>query len=207
MTVEESTPQLLDWGVAQRAFPGEAVSGDMHLVQPFPSGVLVAVVDGLGHGEEAHFAAQAAVAALVPHASHSALLLMKLCHQALHGTRGAALTLASFNGLDGTFTWLGVGNVDSVLLRADPKAAPVRDYVLLHGGVVGLQLPPLRAFVLPVAPGDTLIMATDGVRPGFAEGLPVKEPPQQLAERILARDGKGTDDALVLVARYLGGSS
>jgi hypothetical protein len=49
-------------------------------------------------------------------------------------------------------------------------------------------------------------MATDGVRPGFAEGLPLKEPPQQLAERILARDGKGTDDALVLVARVLGGT-
>ena len=73
-------------------------------------------------------------------ASHSALLLMKLCHEALHTTRGAVLTLASFNGLDGTVTWLGVGNVDGVLLRADPKAMPVREYVLLHGGVVGLQL-------------------------------------------------------------------
>jgi hypothetical protein len=76
--------------------------------------------------------------------------------------------------------------------------------VLLHGGVVGLQLPPLRAFVIPVSLGDTLILATDGIRSGFAEGLPPEEPPQQLADRILARDAKGTDDALVLVVRYLG---
>lgn len=203
----KSDARLLDWGMAQRALPGQTVSGDKHLVQPFPHGVLVAVVDGLGHGEEAAVAAQAAVAALAKHASHSALQLMKLCHEALHNTRGAALTLASFNEIDATITWLGVGNVDGVVLRADPQAAPVRDYVLLHGGVVGLQLPPLRAFILPIAPGDTLIMATDGVRPGFAEGLPLKEPPQQLADRILARDGKNNDDALVLVARYLGGSS
>ena len=29
-------------------------------------------------------------------------------------------------------------------------------------------------------------------------------PPKQMAQRILTRYGKGTDDALVLVARYLG---
>jgi negative regulator of sigma-B (phosphoserine phosphatase) len=207
MAAQDAESPLLDWGVAQQAMPGESVSGDMHLVQPFPRGVLVAVADGLGHGEEAHVAAHVAVAALRARASHSALMLVKLCHEALHGTRGAALTVASFNAVDGTMTWLGVGNVDAVLLRGDPRAAPVRDYVLLHGGVVGLQMPPLRAFVLPVTPGDTLVVATDGVRPGFAEGLPLKEPPQQLADRILARDGKGTDDALVLVARILGASA
>jgi serine phosphatase RsbU (regulator of sigma subunit) len=202
-----SAPKLLDWGTAQIAFPGEPVSGDGYLVCPYPNGVLVAVVDGLGHGEEAATATRAALAALEPRANQSALQLMKHCHEALRHTRGAALTLASFNELDGTITWLGVGNVDGILLRADPAATPPRDYVLQHGGVVGLQLPPLRAFVLSVAPGDTLVMATDGIRAGFAEGLALDEPPQQLAERILAREGKGTDDALVLVARYLGASS
>jgi hypothetical protein len=104
-------------------------------------------------------------------------------------------------------TWAGVGSVEGVLLRAGVKAHPARDYVLLHAGVVGLQqLPPLREFVIPIARGDTLILATDGIRGGFAEGLSLEGPPQQLADRILARDGKGTDDALVLVARYLGGA-
>jgi hypothetical protein len=78
--------------------------------------------------------------------------------------------------------------------------------LLLHAGVVGLQLPPLRDFGIPVARGDTLILATDGIRGGFAEGLTLEGTPQQLADRILARDDKGTDDALVLVARYVGGA-
>lgn len=206
MTPQESATPLLDWGVAQRAKPGEAVSGDLSLVQAFARGTLVAVADGLGHGEEAFAAARLALATLAARASHSVLTLFKFCNETLHLTRGVALTLASFNGTDGTMTWLGVGNVDAVLLRGDPSAAPAREYVLLHGGVVGLQLPPLRAFMLPVAAGDTLVVATDGVRPGFAEGLVLSEPPQRLAERILARDGKGTDDALVLVARVLGGA-
>src|SRR5262249_12311510 len=156
--------------------------------------------------EEAASAAQAAIATLKAHADESVLPLLKRCHEMLRETRGVVLTLASFRPLDGTLTWVGVGNVEGVLLRADAKGGLAREYVLLHGGIVGLQLPPLRGFVIPVAAGDTLILATDGIRSGFAEGLPLELGPQQLAERILARDVKGTDDALVLVARYLGGA-
>jgi len=55
-----------------------------------------------------------------------------------------------------------------------------------------------------VAPGDTLVLATDGIQSGFADELAVDASPQQLADQILARSGKSTDDALVLVARYVG---
>jgi hypothetical protein len=92
-------------------------------------------------------------------------------------------------------------------LRADNKTRPAREYALLYSGVVGLQLPPLRGFVLPIVQGDTLLMATDGIRSGFAECLRLDESPQVMAERVLARHVKGTDDALVLVARYRGGVS
>ncbi|HMH83340.1 MAG TPA: hypothetical protein VK531_10750, partial [Gemmatimonadales bacterium] len=57
-----------------------------------------------------------------------------------------------------------------------------------------------------VAAGDTLIFATDGIKEGFAEQLPADATPQQQADHILTRHGKGTDDALVLVARYRGGA-
>lgn len=209
MKTKKSGPApLLEWAVASLALPGQAVSGDLHLVQPFANGALVAAVDGLGHGAEAAAAAQLAVATLHAHAHEPVLVLLKRCHEALRKTRGAVMTLASFNALYGTITWVGVGNVEGVLLHADPKEGPLRDYVLLHGGVVGLQhLPPLRGFVVPVAPEATLILATDGIRSGFAEGLPLEDPPQLLADRILARNAKGTDDALVVVSRYRGGAS
>lgn len=207
MPAQDGASPLLEWGVAQMAMTGESVSGDMHLVQTFPDGALVAVVDGLGHGEEAAAAAKAAIDALAARPGRSPHLLFKSCHEALRLTRGAAVTLASFNQVDGTLTWLGVGNVEAVLLRADPTNSPPREYVLQHGGVVGLQMPPLRSFSVSYEPGDTLILATDGIRPGFAEGLPLDESPQSLADRIFARDRKGHDDSLVLVARVLGDSS
>src|SRR5262249_38502151 len=99
-------------------------------------------------------------------------------------------------------TWLGVGNVEGGLLP--PGAKTCRADVLLSGGVVGSRLPSLRASVVPVAPGDTLVLATDGIRSGFTEGLVLEDSPQHIADGILARHATLKDDALVLVARFLG---
>ena len=195
---------LIDWGVATLTLPGERESGDLHLVKPVRAGVLVSVVDGLGHGAEAAAAARAAVAALNRHAQESVLPLLQRCHQALAGTRGAVVSVALFDRADGSMTWLGVGNVEGVLLYADAGERRGRERLVTRGGIVGSELPPLRAEVLAVAPGDTLILATDGIQSGFADDLAVEAPPQQLADQILTRSGKRTDDALVLVARYVG---
>src|SRR4051794_12073626 len=97
-------PPLLKWGVAVRALPGQAVCGDLYLVEPFANGALVAVVDGVGHGEEAFAAASLAADTLRAHAHEDVLQLLRRCHEALRPTRGAALTVASFNAVDGTMT-------------------------------------------------------------------------------------------------------
>ena len=203
------TPAVIEWGVAARALPGESQSGDLHLVKQIGTGALVAVVDGLGHGAEAASAAQAAVAALERHAIESPLLLIERCHRALQGTRGAVMSVAMFARRERSMTWLGVGNVEGLLLYGDgaARSGSPRTSLVTRGGIVGSELPRLHPVVLPIAPGDTLIFATDGIREGFADGLSPEAPPQQLADQILARYGKGTDDALVLVARFLGGAA
>lgn len=197
-------PPWFEWGVATRALPGQAESGDRHLIQPLPNGALLAVVDGLGHGEEAAVAAKTAITALEAYADRSVIELVGHCHRALLKTRGVAMSLAFFQASDETMTWLGVGNVAGLLLPNSDKPARARETILLRGGVVGYQLPSLRATVIPIASGDLLLFATDGIRSGFADRVAVSDPPQQIADHILTRFSKDTDDALVLVARYLG---
>src|SRR5207247_8437874 len=68
-----------EWGVASRAFPGENASGDLHLVKPLPGGVLLAAVDGLGHGPEAVAAATTAVAILQNYADEPLPALVTRC--------------------------------------------------------------------------------------------------------------------------------
>jgi len=200
----EAEKPLLEWSVATRTMSGEIECGDAHLVVELPGGALVAVVDGLGHGGEAAVAAREAVATLTQHADEPVVPLLQRCHGQLRATRGVVMTLASFRAADATMTWLGVGNVEGFLLRADAAAIPARESVLLRGGVVGYEIPPLRPATHRVAAGDTLVLATDGIRSAFAEGLDVAVPPREMAAGVLARHAKDTDDALVLVARWLG---
>ena len=62
----------------------------------------------------------------------------------------------------------------------------------------------MNPWVVPLNVGDTLLFTTDGIRPGFADGLNLRDTTRQPADRILANFAKDTDDALVLVVRYLG---
>ncbi|HEY2329655.1 MAG TPA: SpoIIE family protein phosphatase [Verrucomicrobiae bacterium] len=195
---------VMDWSVAARPVSGQSVSGDLHLLKQFENRILVAVVDGIGHGDEAAMAARRAVEILDHHATEPVIALVQRCHEALLQTRGVVLTVAKLNTAENTMTWLGVGNVEGRLLRADAVASHPRESVLLRGGMVGYQLPALQASVIPVAAGDLLILATDGIHPFFEDGINLSETPRQIADKILSRHFKGNDDALVLVARYLG---
>jgi serine phosphatase RsbU (regulator of sigma subunit) len=58
--------------------------------------------------------------------------------------------------------------------------------------------------VVSVAPGDTLVMATDGIRSAFVAELAARASPEGIARAVFSRHARGTDDALVLVARYVG---
>lgn len=197
-------PAVIDWAIAGLPLPGEVESGDLHLVKMLSTGALLAVVDGLGHGAGAAAAARAAVAVLDRHAQDSLVALVERCHRALVGTRGAVMSLAYFDRRAGTMTWLGVGNVEGILLFGDPNARPARASLVTRGGTVGRDIPPLRTVVIPVSAGDMLLFASDGIKSGFADGASGGAPPQQIADHVLANYAKRTDDALVLVARYHG---
>ena len=195
---------VVEWGAAGAALAGEIESGDAHVVAGFEGGTLVAVVDGLGHGPEAAAASREATYVLAARAGDPLDLLVERCHEALRATRGVVMTLASFRAHDSSMTWVGVGNVEGILLRGDRATGRVREAISTRGGVVGYHLPPLRPAVVPVAPGDTLVLATDGIRSGFVAHADVGGSPQEVADAIFGRYARGTDDALVVVARYLG---
>jgi len=195
---------LVEWGAAGQAIPGQAVSGDLCFFKTFEHGALAAIVDGLGHGDEATAAARAAVSLLEEHASEPVDTLIRRCHERMLKTRGAVMTLASFNVLDGTVTCLGVGNVEALLVRADGRVKPASEFIVLAPGVVGYQLPALRASVLKLSYGDVLILASDGIHSGFDDKLGFAGTPQQIADSIMSRHYKGNDDAQTLVVRYLG---
>jgi len=195
---------MVEYGVAKYVLPGQGESGDHHLVCCNRNGILIAAIDGLGHGEEAATVSRAAAALIRSAADEPIISLVERCHEKLRSTRGVVLSLALVDPEHGMMTWLGVGNVQGVLMRSDARNGNAQESLLLRAGVVGSQLPALQATVLPIAKGDTLIFVTDGIRSDFPATLSARENPQRAADRILEQYRSGNDDALVLVTRITG---
>ena len=201
MTVTTGTADWIVWAAAGTPVPSETISGDGYLVVPRPLRTLIAVMDGLGHGPDAHEATSAAIAAIAETPDEPLRSLFERSNMALQRTRGVVMTIAAIAG-DGQMEWLGVGNVSGYVVRSAPPHH--HEAALTRGGVVGWQMPSLHPRSARLDAGDVVIMATDGIRDGFAGSVEPILSPRVIASRILEENGRGYDDALVLVARYDG---
>ena len=97
--------------------------------------------------------------------------LLQACHVGLRGTRGAAISLAFLSAAGGGLTWLGVGSVEGRVLSGDPSSRRPKGSLPLAAGIPGHHLPDVSTATLPMAPGDVLVLATDGIDAAFADAL------------------------------------
>lgn len=194
----------LEYGASSRPLAGQEVSGDSYAVRFFGTRALIAAVDGLGHGEEAAHAAEVALA-VCDNATEPLPALFQRCHEKLKSTRGAVLAVAVLDAEYNTISWMGVGNVQGTLVRADARSgAKPRENLMSFGGLLGGQLPQVKAAVLPISIDDILVMVTDGIRTDYASSILLHSSPGEIAACICRRHLKGNDDALAVVARYKG---
>jgi phosphoserine phosphatase RsbX len=196
---EAGTTAAIDWAAAWRPLPGEPASGDAFAVVETEGSTLVAAIDGLGHGPEAAAAAETAREAIRECPGYPLPDLFELLHERLKRSRGVVVTLVRvWPGRD-ELEWAAVGNVEARVLPAD-LGEPAHA-VLSRGGVVGHQMPAIAPGRVAAARGALLVLATDGVDPGFADALDRTRPPAEIARMLLENHGRDSDDALVLVAR------
>jgi serine/threonine protein phosphatase PrpC len=194
---EVAADTILEWGVASSVHENEQISGDVHFVREGPDEALFAVIDGLGHGSQAAKAAQCAVDTLESNCHDSIPGMIAACHDNQRTLRGVVMSLARIEPKRGTLTWLGVGNVFGVLLRAQKRN--IAEHLLVRPGIVGANLPTLHEMTVPIGPGDALVMATDGVSLGILPQVPRHLTAQEAAERLLSNSTAKEDDQLVLV--------
>jgi negative regulator of sigma-B (phosphoserine phosphatase) len=193
------------WGMACLPHPTQSILGDGFVVKPIHNGLMLAVADGLGHGSEAAIASALCIDTLARNAELPIPELLRVCHETMRGTRGATMSVASFDYASDEMTWSGVGDVAAVLIRADAATPPSLESLVLRAGLLGNGSPAFTASRTRIGRGDLVVLATDGIGPGFERTVVRDETPQAVAERVLADHAKRTDDALVLVARYTGG--
>jgi phosphoserine phosphatase RsbX len=196
----------IEWAAVRRPRPGEDVCGDHPIALDIGgTAALFGVVDGLGHGEAAAAAAQDAVHTVERSRSEPLDVMMQLCHRALTETRGVAMTLARVDFDTDSLTWLGIGNVTANLLAKRASGVEVRASALLAGGILGYRVPSsLHTHQVPIAPGDLLVIASDGVGEVRVDSIDFAQPATIIAKQLIARHGRDSDDALIVAARHRG---
>jgi len=176
---------------------GETSSGDAwtHLEDGAHTTILLA--DGLGHGDDAAAAANAAVRELRTGLDPVALLTR--IHGALRTTRGAAGAVAYWNRHTGALQYAGIGNIAaSIVVDGESRSLVSMPGILGHG----IQRPRTFDYALPA--GGLLVMHSDGLRSGWDlsayPGITRRDP--LVTAAVLIRDWeRGRDDVSVVVAR------
>lgn len=151
------TLQAASLGAVSVPIHGEQVNGDGWTSKSLNGTRDILVVDGLGHGQEAHEAAVAACDAFMKTSGDPSRAMMTV-HDALRGTRGAAVAIAQLPETGGSLRFCGVGNISATIV--DPAAR--RGAVSLHG-IVGHQMREAREYTYPWSRESTLIMHSDGL--------------------------------------------
>ncbi len=189
MTVE------LQFGCASRPKPGESACGDQTATIHGPEWVLLAVVDGLGHGPEAETAALAACTFVRDHASMGLSELMAGLDRAIARTRGAAITLVRVSLATGEWTHIAVGNVEWSSLRR------LENHPLTVPGVVGARVRKLVETRGQLASGDIVVLYTDGISSRFRLQSYSSLTAQAIADALLDQWAKDHDDATCVVIK------
>ncbi|GBG35974.1 SpoIIE family protein phosphatase [Mycobacterium montefiorense] len=199
----------IEWANAGRPLPGENTSGDRKIAIGIDDdAALFGVVDGLGHGPAAATAAIRAVETVQRAAGERLEVLIQLCHRVLGGTRGVAMTLARVDFAAKTLTWTGVGNVGANLVSKDATGVHIRSSARLAAGIVGYRIPEIRpAQVVSIRVGDLIVLTSDGIAEDHLDHIDFAASAAVIADHILGKHAKETDDAMVLAARHRGTST
>src|SRR5260370_37276296 len=97
---------VVEYGVAKFALPGQGESGDDHLVCFNQNGVLIAAIDGIGHGEEASEPGKAATSILKAGVEEPIISLLWGGHEKPPSTPRVLLSVASLYPVKGMMALL-----------------------------------------------------------------------------------------------------
>jgi serine phosphatase RsbU (regulator of sigma subunit) len=185
-------------GGASRPLPGESVNGDAWTVDRHGRTCRITVIDGLGHGPDAASAAGVAVAILRDRPELAPIAALEACQDALVGTRGAAISVATIDLDRAQLTYAGVGNVEARLWLSGRARR-----LIAYRGIVGGPSWRVHAFEHMLTAGWRLLIHTDGVRSRLPDSLVADHAGKDLtalAGLVLADWARETDDATVVVA-------
>ena len=191
---EKDRSSDVDCGFFVRPCRGERVSGDTAVVEQRDHLILLAIIDGLGHGKQAHHIAKRAESFLRTSWRSEVVSTILALHDALKDTEGAAAGICVVDIATGDLKYTGVGNT---VIRAFGSR---ENRLMSAPGTLGHQLRTPQEHRLHLEAGDVLVLYTDGIKERFE----LTDYPQlryqsarTVARTIVERFGKPHDLSLI----------
>ncbi|MBC2194372.1 PP2C family serine/threonine-protein phosphatase [Listeria booriae] len=145
--------------VFQRAKHLQEHCGDQILIKEDASGLLCALVDGLGSGKEAEKAAKAVTEVIDAHSSMHLRDIVAEANKAISGLRGAAIAIWYANFAKQQLTYCGIGNIRFYLLgEGDKLLFPISSTGFLSG-----RKQKIRTQKFDYKAGSKFLMHSDGL--------------------------------------------
>jgi len=186
------------WAALSTPAPGETVCGDTWRIRDIEGGIAIMVADGLGHGPSAADAAEKAAAVFDASDFDSPKTFCERAHEALSGSRGAALAMADV-AASGAMRYAGTGNISGALVQ-DGKSRGLPS----QNGTAGVAVRRVQQFDYDWRADGVLVMHSDGLTSRWSldayPGIATRDP--AMIAGALHRDcARGRDDATIVVVK------
>jgi anti-sigma regulatory factor (Ser/Thr protein kinase) len=193
------TNRKLITGAHSRSKQGELLNGDTYIIaQLNPDKTLAAVIDGLGHGKEAHLASNLIKEQILINSELNTEDLILNAHKAAKGTRGAVIGLIMIDTSASKLSFVGIGNIEGFILSPAGKKN-----LISYGGILGHSIRSPRTFEFPFNPGDTVCLYSDGIIARWnTNDIDWNEHPQKIADYLVNQFSRPNDDTTVLIINY-----
>ncbi|WP_028865874.1 PP2C family protein-serine/threonine phosphatase [Psychromonas aquimarina] len=188
---------IVDCFIAEKAL--ERVNGDTVFIFFEEDHLFVAIVDGAGHGQEAHSIALICREFILTNKHMDLAALMSELHEKIRGTRGGVAIIGKLDYETRQFRYVGVGNI---YLR---RFGRFSKHEITQDGVIGYHIRTPQEKVIEMTGGDILILHSDGITSRFdVNDYPeiLRDDAETIANNLIEKFGKKNDDAACAVIRF-----
>ena len=145
------------YSVYSRPVTTETDNGDGFFIRRRGKTTFIFIIDGLGHGFEAHLATEKAVKNLENIYHWQEEEIIEVLHKKLKHTRGIVIGIAIAHDDHDYIRYTGIGNIAGYIFGKKNST------FLNYNGTIGGRLLKFKTFDYPYKTGDVLILHSDGL--------------------------------------------
>lgn len=189
----------LSIGAASRPHPHMKLNGDSFVIKQWETNALIAVIDGLGHGQFAHHAAEKARQYIETHYTLPIEEIFRGTGRNCYATRGVVMSLVRIDWELHKMWFAGIGNVTARVFGGSQQFK-----YIIRRGIIGKSAPKPVITEHIWESGTIMVIHTDGLKTHWQwedhEHLSEKPAPV-IAHGLLSILSKNNDDATAVVIK------